>query len=134
MTDELNTAQTPSVSIVMPVGGVDEALRGALQKLDDQTATFPWELVIGLNTESADDRNLLESLLAVRSFDSRVIDATAKRSASFARNTAAAEARGAQLVFCDGDDEAEPDWLEKIVDAHEPVSYTHLTLPTTPYV
>lgn len=120
MTQDLETAQTPEVSIVMPVGGVDEALRGALQKLDVQTAPFPWELVIGLNTKSPDDRSLLESLLAVRSFDARIVDASAKRSASFARNTAAAEARGAQLVFCDGDDEAEPDWLEKIVAAHEP--------------
>ena len=78
--------------------------------------------MIGLNTASPDDRSLVESLLAVRSFDARIVDASAKRSASFARNTAAPEARGAQLVFCDGggDDEAEPDWLEKIVGAHEP--------------
>lgn len=111
---------TPEVSVVMPVGGVDENLRSALRKLDEQTATFRWELVIGLNTPSAQARELLESLLAARSFDARVIDASAQRSASFARNTAAGEALAARLVFCDGDDEAEPDWLENIVAAHEP--------------
>ncbi len=111
---------TPDVSIVMPVGRVDEPLRGALIKLDEQTATFDWELVIGLNTDSADEASFLDSLLAVRSFNSRVIDASAKRSASYARNTAAAAAAGSRLVFCDGDDEAEPDWLANIVAAHEP--------------
>lgn len=83
---------TPDVSIVMPVGRVDEPLRSALIKLDEQTATFDWELVIGLNTDSADEASFLDSLLAVRSFNSRVIDASAKRSASYARNTAAAAA------------------------------------------
>ena len=38
--------------------------------------------------------------------------------------------RGYNLVFCDGnqDENAYPE------DVHKPVSYTHLTLPTTPYV
>lgn len=107
----------PDVSVIMPVGRVDEALRGALIKLDEQTAPFAWELVIGLNTDNADEASFLDSLLAVRSLKARVIDASAKRSASFARNTAAAAAVGSRLVFCDGDDEADPDWLENIVSA-----------------
>lgn len=110
----------PHVSVVMPVGRIDENLRGALAKLDDQTAPFTWELVIGLNTDDADALSLLESLLSVRSLNYRIIDATAKRSASYARNTAADAALAPRLVFCDGDDEAEPDWLENIVAAHEP--------------
>ncbi len=104
----------------MPVGGVDEALRGAFQRLDEQTASFDWELVIGLNTGDQQERDLLDSLLSVRTFDARVVDASQTRSASYARNTAASAARGSRLVFCDGDDEAEPDWLEKIVAAHVP--------------
>ena len=103
----------------MPVGRVDEDLRSAFRKLDQQTANFAWELVIGLNTDSEDERGFLDSLLASRSFDVRVVDASKTRSASFARNTAAAAAVGSRLVFCDGDDEAEPDWLENIVDAHK---------------
>lgn len=117
----MNTNEpTPEVSVVMPVGRVDENLRSAFKKLDEQTATFDWELVIGLNTDDESERGFLDSLLALRSFNVRVIDASSTRSASFARNTAAAAARGTRLVFCDGDDEAEPDWLENIVAAHVP--------------
>lgn len=112
--------QGPDVSVVMPVGRVDDPLRSAFKKLDEQTAPFSWELVVGLNTNSRAERGFLESLLAVRNFNSRVVDASAKRSASFARNTAAREAVGSRLVFCDGDDEADPDWLKNIVAAHEP--------------
>ena len=112
-------APTFEVSVVMPVGRVDEPLRSAFRMLDEQTAPFEWELVIGLNTDSKDELDLLASLLAVRSLNARIIDASSVRSASFARNTAAAEAFGKRLVFCDGDDEAEPDWLENIVAAHD---------------
>ncbi len=115
-----NFLSAPDVSVIMPVGGIDEALRGALKKLDEQTPPFSWELVIGLNTDDSDAQSLLESLLSVRSLNARIIDASTKRSASFARNTAAAAARSSRLVFCDGDDEAEPNWLEEIVAAHEP--------------
>ncbi len=109
-----------SVSVVMPVGSVDTHLRTALRCLDAQTTSLDWELVIGLNTTSISDRDQLEALLSEMTFSSRVIDATAVRSASFARNTAAASATGERLVFCDGDDEAEPEWLHNIVNAHEP--------------
>lgn len=113
------TSAYQDVSVVMPVGRIDEPLRSALQKLDDQTASFDWELVIGLNTDSAYERKSLDRLLEQYSLPARVVDASATRSASFARNTAAAAARGERLVFCDGDDEAEPQWLENIVAAHD---------------
>ena len=110
----------PDISVVMPVGGVDEALRSALKCLDAQSASFDWELVIGLNTDDPEERELLDSLLSVRSFNVRVVGASQTRSASYARNTAASHASGSRLIFCDGDDEAEPDWLENIVAAHLP--------------
>ena len=40
MTQDLNTAQTPEVSIVMLVGGVDDALHGAPQKLTTRRLAF----------------------------------------------------------------------------------------------
>lgn len=115
----MSASESSDTSVVMPVGRVDAPLRTALQKLDEQTASFAWELVIGLNTDSADERQSLERLLEQFSLSARVIDASATRSASFARNTAAREADGSRLVFCDGDDEADPEWLESIVAAHE---------------
>lgn len=109
----------PEVSVVMPVGRVDKPLRSALAKLDQQATTARWELVIGLNTASVAERDQLDSLLLEHSFTARVVDASDKRGASYARNTAAFEAHGERLFFCDGDDEAEPDWIEELLRAHE---------------
>ena len=121
MTPDFMDTPTPvEISVVMPVGSVDEPLRTALSHLQEQTTTASWELVVGLNTVDIGDRARLEALLAEHSFSARIIDATAVRSASYARNVAAAEAVGERLFFCDGDDEAEPDWLENLLRAHEP--------------
>lgn len=108
------------VSVCMPVGRVDHQLRNALAKLDEQSTDATWELVLGLNTSSVADRDQLESMLTDFSFAARVIDATDTRGASYARNTAARAANSERLFFCDGDDEAEPTWIENLLCAHEP--------------
>lgn len=108
------------VSVIMPVGAVDPALDSALDHLDRQTTSFTWELVLALNTEDPVARRLLERSVEDRAFDARIIDASAVRSASYARNTGANHARGDRLAFCDGDDQADSDWLENLIGALEP--------------
>ena len=56
-------------------------------------------------------------LLAADPFNSAIID-----DLTFALNLEI------QLIVCD------PDYVQKLLDTYYPVSYTHLTLPTTPYV
>lgn len=117
----MNSPSAPiEVSVVMPVGQVDELLRHALAKLDQQITDATWELVIGLNTANVSERRELDSLLAELSLFARVIDASSRRGASHARNAAAFEAAGAQLFFCDGDDETDPHWIERLRMAHKP--------------
>lgn len=104
----------------MPVGSVDPHLKSALAHLSNQVTTLQWELVIGLNTSNVADKDQLDSLLREFPISARVIDATAVRSASFARNTAAQAAKAKRLIFCDSDDETESTWLQSLVDAHQP--------------
>ena len=114
-------ATSVDVSVIMPVGSVDPTLDVALEHLNAQKTSFSWELVIALNTADPNERRQLDELLASNTaLDARVVDASDVRSASYARNAGANHARGAKLAFCDGDDQAEPDWLQNLIDALEP--------------
>ena len=113
-------ASAIDVSVIMPVGSVDPTLDSALDHLDAQVTTFSWELVLALNTDDPVARRLLEQSVADRSFAARIVNAADVRSASYARNIGANHARGEKLAFCDGDDQAEPEWLQNLIDALEP--------------
>jgi GT2 family glycosyltransferase len=108
----------PEVSVIIPVGQVDEDLASQLDTLVAQTFAQPWELICSLNTDDKVERLALEELLRLRpALAGRIVDSSDLRSASHARNVGAAAARGSLLVFCDGDDLAEPNWLDELVDA-----------------
>ena len=109
----------PSVTVVMPVGSVDPGLRRALACLVEQQTERTWDLVVSLNSPEKSARQALDDLLGRTSLDAEVIDSSAVRSASFARNTGAKHATGDILVFCDSDDEADPRWLDEILAAME---------------
>ncbi|MEM7288114.1 MAG: glycosyltransferase [Actinomycetota bacterium] len=106
------------VSVVIPVGSVDDLLPLQLSALEAQTFGGRWELVLSCNT---DDPTAIDALTALAvdfsAAEARVVDSSDVRSASHARNVGAREAAGDLIVFCDGDDEAEPDWLATIVSA-----------------
>ena len=106
------------VSVVIPVGSVDDLLPLQLAALEAQTFDGAWELVLSCKTDDGAAIDALDGLAS--SFDAapaRVVDSSDVRSASHARNVGAREAQGELIVFCDGDDEAETDWLASIVAA-----------------
>lgn len=121
------------VSVVMPVGSVDPELDEQLAALADQeplrgcaegVPSADWELVISLNTDDPAQRSRLDE--AIDRFTElggptapavRVVDSSAVRSASHARNVGAAAATAELLAFCDGDDIADKSWLAAIVEA-----------------
>lgn len=73
------------------------------------------------NTDDATARAALGDLAAAfAACRARMVDSSDVRSASHARNIGGRAAAGALIVFCDGDDEAEPDWLAAIVAATVP--------------
>jgi GT2 family glycosyltransferase len=109
-----------AVSVVLPVGAVDDLLPEQFAALSRQRFEQPWELVVALNTADPDARHRLDEVLAaIEGPDVRIIDATDRRSAAHARNVGAHAARSPLLAFCDGDDIADPGWLSAIVDGLE---------------
>jgi len=108
----------PPVSVILPVGGVDEYLPGQLDALVAQTYRGPWELVLSLNSADPAQRRALESLLVERpALHGRVVDSSSVRSASHARNVGATDSSGSMLLFCDGDDLADREWIDELVSA-----------------
>jgi glycosyltransferase involved in cell wall biosynthesis len=113
------------VSVVIPVGRVDGDLPAQLDALATQGYAEPWELVLSLNTDDRAERRALEALLADRpGLPATIVDSSDVRSASHARNVGAAAASGELLLFCDGDDLADPVWMAELVvalDGHRAV-------------
>lgn len=110
------------MSVVIPVGRVDHELDLQIEALTGQSHDRPWELILSLNTDDAAARTELEAL-AARHVDAgarfvpSIVDSSDLRSASHARNVGAAAATGRLLVFCDGDDIADVEWLARLVAA-----------------
>lgn len=108
------------ISVVMPVGSIEPELSEQLVALSIQTFDGPWELVLSLNTPGA--RSELEQVLAdFTAVDVAVsiVDSSAVRSASHARNVGASAAKAERIAFCDSDDIADPEWLASMMRALE---------------
>jgi len=109
-----------SVSVVIPVGGVDSDLPLQLDALANQAYEGDWDLVLSMNSSDPGQTNKLDRLLDGSGLDNyKIVDSSDVRSASHARNVGASEADGTLLVFCDGDDVADRHWLAEIVAALE---------------
>lgn len=106
------------VSVVMPVGSVEPELQQQLVALSGQTFEGSWELVLSLNTPGV--RSDLEQALTAftaSDVDVSIVDSSAVRSASHARNVGAAAAKAERIAFCDSDDIADQAWLAAMVAA-----------------
>ncbi len=105
-----------TVSVIIPVGRVDDDLPLQLEALAGQSYDGPWQLVLSLNTSDPTERRALEDLLAGAEesghrLSPTIVDSSDMRSASHARNVGASAADGEILLFCDGDDIADEDWM-----------------------
>lgn len=104
------------VSVVVPVGRVDEALEEQLRALRAQRSTRAMEVVLARNTSEAPEEARLDELVeSLGDNRFRVVPAADRRGASHARNVGAASASGSLLAFCDGDDVVHDAWLESII-------------------
>jgi GT2 family glycosyltransferase len=118
LTDGRGDGVEELISVVVPVGGVDDPLAEQLRALVGQETERPYEVVLALNSSDAGTRRALEEIVAgLGDPRVRVVDATDRRGAAHARNVGARHARGGLLVFCDADDVAQPGWLEGMVSA-----------------
>lgn len=108
--------RTPAlVSVVIPAYNAAAYLGAQLDALAGQTYRGAWEVVVADNGST--DGTAALAVEARGALDVRVADASARRGANAARNAGARAARGDLLVFCDGDDIVEPEWLAALVEA-----------------
>jgi glycosyltransferase involved in cell wall biosynthesis len=102
------------VSVVIPARNAAPYIRQALEALAAQDYHGEWEVIVADNGSDDDTREIAESCIHLLD-NLRVIDASQKLGAAFARNRGAAVANGQYLAFCDADDLASPWWLRTLV-------------------
>lgn len=101
------------LSIVIPCHNSASTVGAQLEALASQRWSGSWEVLFADNGSTDASRAVAESY-ASQLPNFRIVDASARRGASFARNEGARHARGESLVFCDADDEVAPGWVEAI--------------------
>jgi glycosyltransferase involved in cell wall biosynthesis len=101
----------PRISVIIPCRNSESVLGAQLRALAEQQCDWPWEVIV------ADNGSRDGTVSLIRSFEAtipalRVIDASSRRGAAFARNAGAAAAAGSLLLFCDADDEMGASYLQ----------------------
>jgi glycosyltransferase involved in cell wall biosynthesis len=109
-------ARPSCVSVVIPAYNAAGVIGGQLHALTEQDYDGPWEVIVADNG-STDPTAEVARAWASRLPSLRVVDASAIRGVSHARNRGAAEARGEVILVCDADDEAAPGWVSAMVAA-----------------
>lgn len=105
----------PEVSVVIPYFKAAEWLPFQLDALTHQAGPPPFEVIVADNEGSAELPRVTARFQ--ESLNIRIVEATARRGASFARNRGADASAGRFLAFCDADDVAGPQWVRAIAEA-----------------
>jgi GT2 family glycosyltransferase len=107
----------PALSVVIPVLNGARVLPEQLASLAEQTVDLGVEVLV------ADNGSTDQTVAVAQSFagqlDLRVIDASAARGQTYARNTGARHARAGQMLFLDQDDVVAPGYLAAMSAALE---------------
>ena len=104
------------LSVVIPCYNAADTIVAQLEALCHQTWAGPWEVIVADNG-SSDGSWEVAALYGTRLPKLQVVDASAYRGTSYARNTGAQAATGDVLLFCDADDEVAPGWLTAMGEA-----------------
>jgi hypothetical protein len=109
-------APSPVVSVVIPVGRVDELLEKQLHAVLAQVTSFPFEVVVSCNDPDGVGRLAVARVVKQLSDQRlRAVWSGDLASAAHARNVGARSADASIVAFCDADDEVAPGWLEALV-------------------
>jgi len=106
------------LSVVIPCHNATGFLSEQLDALSDQSTGRSWEVIIADNGSNA---GLVEILEGYRGHvpGLRLIEATRKKGAAYARNAGAHHARGRNVAFLDADDVVDESWVDGILKALE---------------
>jgi glycosyltransferase involved in cell wall biosynthesis len=98
------------LSVIVPCRNAADTISLQLDALSTQRWSEPWEVIVADNGSTDASLTIVErykeQLLGLR-----VVDASGRRGAAYARNTGALAAEGDALAFCDADDEVAPGWV-----------------------
>lgn len=108
----------PEVSVIIPMKDAADTVGETLAALVEQAFAGPFEILVVDNGSTDGSRDIVGHY-SVALPQLRLIEATERPSASYARNVGASHARAPLLAFCDADDVADPDWLEHLVAASQ---------------
>jgi GT2 family glycosyltransferase len=111
----LSPPQTVDVSVVMPVRNGMPHLAVQLDALGRQTYHGRWEVIVSDNGSTDDSAEAVRA--ASGRVPLRVVDSREAPGAAGARAVGARAAQGRLLLFCDCDDVAADDWVERMVAA-----------------
>lgn len=106
----------PPVSVVIPVHGHQPYLKQQIEALSAQDYAGWWEVLVCDNGCDGFTRSLVGRYGAGLA-NLRVVDATARPGACFARNRGVDEARGELILICDADDVVGAGWVGALVRA-----------------
>lgn len=112
---------TIRASVIIPCHDCSDTIGEQLEALSRQELDEPWEIIL-VDNDSQDDLSRSIAPYRVRLPGLRVISASERHNAGYARNEGARVARGELLLFTDADDVVGETWLREMVralDRHE---------------
>lgn len=112
----------PKASVVIPVHDGAATIGAQLDALADQRHDGPYEIVVADNGSTDATVDVVREHRANDRVKVTVVDASAGRGASVARNAAIAVATGPIICCTDADDVVEPTWIAAFVAALAPVA------------
>jgi len=104
------------LSVIIPCFNASDTIAVQLEALTNQYWSEPWEVIISDNG-STDETVAIAEQYKDKLPNFRVIDASARRGAAYARNVGALAAAGEAFAFCDADDEVAPGWVAAMGEA-----------------
>lgn len=111
----------PSCSVVIPTFNAAATMGEQLAALAAQSGEVSFDVIVADNGSTDDLPGLISQWSNV--LDLRVVDATARRGPSAARNIGVEATRASRLLFCDADDIVGRSWVSALVTALENNSF-----------
>ncbi|MGB5973543.1 MAG: glycosyltransferase family A protein, partial [Nodosilinea sp.] len=109
------------LSVVIPCLNAADTIDQQLEALTQQT-TAPWEVIVADNGSTDGTLSIVEQYTN-RLPRLKIVDASDKRGAGYARNVGVKAATGDYLAFCDADDVVAPGWLQALEQAFKSHSF-----------
>lgn len=105
----------PQLTVIVPFFNAADTFAETLDALSKQTVT-PLEFLL-VDNGSTDESRAIATKYLGKLHNSRIVDAFERRGVAHARNVGANLAAGDAIVFCDGDDIPDKNWVLEIIKA-----------------